>query len=243
MVTVAPARSVPTMVIGVPPTTGPTAGVMETAVAAAGQRSGSACDGGAAGGSGHFDGDVAGGMRRCGHGAQESEETLEDDGCGRASEGDRGRTSEVGADEHDGVAAGGRPEAGDHGDQRRLRLLDPAPAVGLRVATLVHELLGLAFCEVVAVLFWPFGSLPDSAFVLGMPAMFAAGPVAELYRTGPPRRRAAPAAFLTALTVARLSGTAADWAFPPLADQEVGHFASLFVGAPTGVGLTGCPTR
>ncbi|MEU6657961.1 hypothetical protein [Streptomyces sp. NPDC046821] len=107
----------------------------------------------------------------------------------------------------------------------------------LVVSTIVHELTGLAFVGVVALVFWPFGWRPDPDFFLGMPAMFAIGPVSEVYRTGPPRRLAAVAFLLTAMSVALLFGAIADWAFPALADQDIGIFAGLFVGAPVGAGV------
>ncbi|MET9915229.1 hypothetical protein ABZZ74_52940 [Streptomyces sp. NPDC006476] len=107
----------------------------------------------------------------------------------------------------------------------------------LVVSTIVSELFGLAFCGVAALVFWPFGWLPDPVFYLGMPAMFAAGPVGDMYRTGPPRRLAAVAVFLMTMTVALLFGATADWAFPPLADHDVGLFAGFLVSAPVGAGV------
>ncbi|MET8805967.1 hypothetical protein [Streptomyces sp. NPDC004546] len=107
----------------------------------------------------------------------------------------------------------------------------------LMVSTVVWELFGLAVCGVVALVFWPFGGPPDSSFFLAIPALFAAGPVGELYRTGPPRRLAAAVALLATMTVITLFGAAAGWAFPPLADHKIGLLAGFFVGAPVGAGV------
>ncbi|MGI5141340.1 hypothetical protein [Streptomyces sp. CA-106110] len=107
----------------------------------------------------------------------------------------------------------------------------------LMLCTTVRELYGLAACGVIALFFWPFEGPPDWAFFLAIPAMFAAGPVGELYRTGPPRRLAALAALLATMTVTMLCGAAADWAFPSLADHKIGLLAGFFVGAPAGAGV------
>ena len=103
-------------------------------------------------------------------------------------------------------------------------------------STIRSELLGLAACGVVTLVSWPFGWLPDPTLLLTTSAMFAAGPVSELYRTRPPRRLAGVAALVTTMTVAMLFGAAADSAFPPLADHDIGLLAGLLVGAPAGAG-------
>lgn len=90
----------------------------------------------------------------------------------------------------------------------------PSRSRDLVVTTLVWEFVGLAACGLIALALRPFGWLPDSASFLAVPAMFAAGPVGELYRTRPPRRRAALAAFIATMTVTTFLGTAAQGAFP-----------------------------
>jgi hypothetical protein len=74
-------------------------------------------------------------------------------------------------------------------------------------------------------------------FFLAIPALFAAGPVGELYRTGPPRRLAAAVALLATMTVITLFGAAAGWTFPPLADHKIGLLAGFLVGAPVGAAV------
>jgi hypothetical protein len=107
----------------------------------------------------------------------------------------------------------------------------------LMVSTFLRELFGLAVCGVLALVFWPFGGPPDSSFFLTFPALFAAGPVGELYRAGPPRRLAAAVALLATMTVITLFGAAAGWVFPPLADHKIGLLAGFFVGVPVGAGV------
>ncbi|MFJ3334168.1 hypothetical protein [Streptomyces sp. NPDC086766] len=114
----------------------------------------------------------------------------------------------------------------------------PSRSRDLVVTTLVWEFVGLAACGLIALALWPFGWLPDSASFLAVPAMFAAGPVGELYRTRPPRRRAALAAFIATMTVTTFLGTAAQGAFPPLADDDLGLLAGSLVGAPAGAGCS-----
>ncbi|MGW2939976.1 hypothetical protein ACWDA7_52020 [Streptomyces sp. NPDC001156] len=104
----------------------------------------------------------------------------------------------------------------------------------LMKSTIVWELHGLAVCGVIALVLWLFGGLPDWSFLLVFPGKFAAGPMGELYRTKPPRRRAALAAFLATMTVALLGGAAADWAFP-LGIWTGGGFISAGVGLQWGL--------
>ncbi|MFJ8547876.1 hypothetical protein [Streptomyces sp. NPDC093676] len=107
----------------------------------------------------------------------------------------------------------------------------------LMVSAIVRELLGLAVCGLLALVFWPFGGLSDPVFFLALPAMFAAVSVGESYRTGPLRRFAATVTLLATMTVTTLLGAAADSAFPPLADHQIGLLAGFYVGVPVATGV------
>ncbi len=104
-------------------------------------------------------------------------------------------------------------------------------------STVALQLAGLAFCGVVALIAWPFGWLPDSQYLALMSTMFAAQPAGELYRAGPPRRLAAVAALFTLMTVALLIAATAEWAFPVMAEHDLGFLAGFLVGTPVGVAV------
>ncbi|MFG3289599.1 hypothetical protein ACGF3G_12465 [Streptomyces sp. NPDC048179] len=104
-------------------------------------------------------------------------------------------------------------------------------------STVVPQLVGLAFCGVVALVAWPFGCLPDPRYIALMTALFAAKPAGELYREGPPRRLGAVAALFALMTVALLVAATADWAFPAGADRALGFLAGFLVGTPVGAAV------
>ena len=104
-------------------------------------------------------------------------------------------------------------------------------------STVLLQLVGLASCGVVALVAWPFGWLPDSQFIALMTALFAAKPAGDLYREGPPRRLAAAAALLALTTVGLLVAATADWAFPVVADHNLGFLTGFLVGTPVGAAV------
>lgn len=104
----------------------------------------------------------------------------------------------------------------------------------LAVSTLAAEALALACCGAGALVLRLLGRSSDVSFLLSLPILFAVRPTAELYRSRPPQRLAALAAFLITLTVTLLLGIAAEWAFPPLGDDDIGLLAGFLVGAPVG---------
>ncbi|MFB7738994.1 hypothetical protein ACFC08_32305 [Streptomyces sp. NPDC056112] len=104
-------------------------------------------------------------------------------------------------------------------------------------STVVLQLVGLAFCGGVALVAWPFGWLPDPQYIALITAMFAAKPAGELYRAGPPRRLAAAAALFALIAVALLVAATADWAFPVVADHDLGFLTGFLVGTPVGAAV------
>ncbi|MGW7257396.1 hypothetical protein [Streptomyces sp. NPDC054834] len=108
----------------------------------------------------------------------------------------------------------------------------------LVVFTVLLELVGLAFFGVVTLLAWPFGWLPDPALGALTTGMIAVWPAVELYRAEkPPRRLAVVAAVLALATVTLLVVAAANWAFPALADSDVGILIGYVVAAPVGAAV------
>ncbi|MFD4760040.1 hypothetical protein ACFWOJ_14465 [Streptomyces sp. NPDC058439] len=120
-------------------------------------------------------------------------------------------------------------DSGDGAIRRRLS--------DLVWSTVVLQLVGLAFCGVVALVAWPFGWLPDSWYFASMALLFAARPATELYREGPPRRLAAAAALFALIAVALLVAATADWAFPAGAHRDLDFLAGILVGTPIGAAV------
>ncbi|MER5433217.1 hypothetical protein [Streptomyces sp. NPDC002588] len=102
----------------------------------------------------------------------------------------------------------------------------------LVVSTVLLELVGLAFSGLAILIAWPFGWLPDPTLVALPTGMLAIGPAAELYRAGPPRRRAVVAAVLALATVTLLVAAATNWALPALTDPNVHILIGYLVAAP-----------
>ncbi|GLX49519.1 hypothetical protein Shyhy01_24690 [Streptomyces hygroscopicus subsp. hygroscopicus] len=110
----------------------------------------------------------------------------------------------------------------------------------LAKSIVLRQLVGLAFCALMALVAWPFGWLPDLSFVAAMTSMFAAEPAGELYRArppGPPRRRAAAAGLLTLTAVALLVAATAERAFSVVADHSLGVPAGFLLGTPVGAAV------
>ncbi|MEU5277102.1 hypothetical protein AB0G87_11880 [Streptomyces asoensis] len=105
------------------------------------------------------------------------------------------------------------------------------------VSTVADELVGLAFCGVVALLTWPFGWLPDPALVAFAAGVFAVRPAAERYRAGPRRRSAVVVAVLGVAVVTLLVAAAAGLLLPPSAGRGVGLLVGFVVAAPVGAAV------
>ncbi|MFI0960679.1 hypothetical protein ACH4S8_04580 [Streptomyces sp. NPDC021080] len=108
----------------------------------------------------------------------------------------------------------------------------------LVVETVLLELSGLAVFGVFTLLAWPFGWPPDPGLAALPTSMLAGWPAVESYRAGPPPRRLAVVAAVLALaTVTLLVAAAANWAFPALADSDVGIVIGYLVAIPVGAGV------